>query len=334
MVVRLWVPDEQDIKNLLGVALFLVISQMCIALLAWFYPSVLPPEWREWAGLRSTGSLSSYGAFAAALVFGGVLIFHAASERGLGSARRRLYWASFPLAFFGVFFSFSRGAWLAGLVVLAGLFLLSPKVMVRLALIAVPIILLLSAGPLASALQWANQRLSSEQAENSALSRLPVYLASVRMLETRPIFGWGYENFNRYDWQFYGRVADLVNADKDHSSHNFYLTLLAEQGLVGFALFVIPVVWWLVMTVKAWTDLPSQGLISRRLLAVLWLFIIGFVLVNTFQSMRVVFSLGLLWVTLGLIASVVDSRLNPTAFDLIARRSWLRNRAIDSAEDY
>jgi O-antigen ligase len=129
-------------------------------------------------------------------------------------------------------------------------------------------------------------------------------------------------------------VADLVNADKDHSSHNFYLTLLAEQGLVGFALFVIPVVWWLVMTVKAWTDLPSQGLISRRLLAVLWLFIIGFVLVNTFQSMRVVFSLGLWWVTLGLIASVVDSRLNPTAFDLIARRSWLRHRAIDSAEDY
>jgi ABC-type iron transport system FetAB permease component len=88
------------------------------------------------------------------------------------------------------------------------------------------------------------------------------------------------------------------------------------------------------MTVKTWTDLPSQGLISRRLLAVLWLFIIGFVLVNTFQSTRVVFSLGLLWVTLGLIASVVDSRLNPTAFDLIARRSWLRNRAIDSAEDY
>jgi O-antigen ligase len=332
MIVRLWVPDEKDVKHLLPVALFLVVSQMAIGMLAWFYPSVLPSAWLEWAGQRTTGSLGSYGAFAAAMVFGGLALFHAASDRDTGSARK-LYWFAFALAFFGVFFSFSRGAWLAGILVLGGLFVLSPKVMPRLALIALPILILLFAGPLASARSWAEQRLYSDRAENSALSRLPIYLASVRMAEARPVFGWGYENFNRYDFQFYGRVGDLVNADKDHSSHNFYLTLLAEQGLIGFALFMTPLVWWVVMTVKAWPDIPAHGLISRRLLVILWLFIIGYVIINLFQSMRVVFGLGLWWVALGLIASVVDSHLNPTAFDLIARRRRPRGRGLVSSEE-
>jgi O-antigen ligase len=332
MVVRLWVPDDKDIRQFTWVALFLVVSQMVIAMLAWFHPGVLPSQWLGWAGQRSTGSLDSYGAFAAAMLFGGLVLFHAASDRSSGLSRRYYYWLIFALAFFGVFFSFSRAAWLAEIAVLAGLFLLSPKVLIRLALIGLPIALLLFAGPLSGALRWANERLYSVRSENSALSRLPVYVASVRMVEARPAFGWGYENFNLYDWQFYGRVGDFVNADKDHSSHNFYLTLLAEQGLVGFALFMTPLVWWLVMTLKAWREIPAHGPISRRLLVVLWLFIIGYVIVNLFQSMRIVFGLGLWWVALGLIASVVDRYLNPITFDLVARRAirrgepWVRER--------
>ncbi len=50
----------------------------------------------------------------------------------------------------------------------------------------------------------------------SALSRLPIIYASIRMFpEARPLFGWGYGNFGRYDHsEFQGRVADLVNSEK------------------------------------------------------------------------------------------------------------------------
>ncbi len=34
------------------------------------------------------------------------------------------------------------------------------------------------------------------------------------MFQARPLFGWGYGNFDRYDREFQGRAADLVNSGK------------------------------------------------------------------------------------------------------------------------
>ena len=80
---------------------------------------------------------------------------------------------------------------------------------------------------------------------------------------------------------------------------------LAEQGVIGLLLFLGPVGYWLAGTVKALPRLPRTGFISRQLLWSLWLVILGHVIVNNFSRMQVQFGLGMWWVVLGLIASIV-----------------------------
>lgn len=300
LIVRLSAPDEQDLQRLVPLLFFICLTQSILGILSWSAPQLLPGDWLGLAGARTTGSLRSPGVYTTTLMFSGVLILHAAMQRKPGLIRT-LYLATFALAVFCVFLSFSRGSWLGGLVVIAGLFFIYPKFMIRLGLIAIPIMILLSS-LFGGQMQYANERLNASE---SALSRLPVFQAALRMFEEKPVSGWGYGNFDRYDRQFQGRVGNLVIAEKDHASHNVYLTLIAEQGALGLLLFLAPVVGWLILSWKAWTKMPARGLWSRKLLLALWLIIADYVVVNSFSNMRVVVGLGLWWVTLGLIGHLV-----------------------------
>jgi len=322
LLVRLSAPDERDLQRLMPIVFFLGVSQSIIGILSWFAPQVLPSAWLGKAGERTIGSLVNPSTFTSTLMFSGLLLLHAAWNRKPGLVRT-LYISAFVLAAFCVFLSFSRGSWLGGLLVLLlpamGLIYLYPKVILRLSMVILPAVMILGGGLLADQLGWARERLYSERAEESALSRLPVYYAAYRMFEARPVVGWGYGNFDRYDRQFQGRVADLVNPAKDHASHNLYLTLIAEQGLIGFSLFLTPLIWWLILTLKILPRMPGGGLWSGKLLILFWLIMLNYVVVNNFHNNRVVFGLGLWWVSLGFIAHMVHSRLVTAGSGVLAR---------------
>ena len=133
--------------------------------------------------------------------------------------------------------------------------------------------------------------------------------ASLRMIGEEPSFGWGYENFDRFDREFQRPVGNLVAPEKDHASHNLYLTIFVEQGIVGLVLFCGPAVWWLGRTKSRWRYLPTHGITGRTLIGALWLVIAGHFIVNNFSRMQVPFGFGIYWLTLGLIASLVSRRL-------------------------
>jgi O-antigen ligase len=196
-------------------------------------------------------------------------------------------------------------------VVIGGLAFVYPRAMRRLVAVAVPILAaVLVTGAISGTGEIASDRFLSESSEESALSRLPVALASVRMFSEKPLVGWGYENFNVYDRRFQETVGGYF-PDKDTSSHNVYLTLLAEQGILGLVLFLGPAIWWLVRTPSALRNMPTEGFLSRRLLIILWLVMATFFTVNQFSNMRVTFGLGVWWVTLGMIAALVDRHRRP-----------------------
>ena len=255
LIIRLWSPNEDDLKRLAPVVFFLLVVQFAIGLLAWYTPDLLPSVWID-EELRTTGTVGSYGAYAAAMIFSGLFLLQSALNQKAGLVRI-LYLFSFAISGFGVFMSFSRGAWAAGILVLLGLLLIDRKRIIFVGLIVVPLIYVLANGPLASQIRWASERLYSERSEQSALVRLPVVQASLEMLLAKPFVGWGYENFNRYDWQFYQPVEGVTAPVKDISSHNYYLTLLAEQGLIGTLLFLFPLFWWLVRSLKKLRSLPA-----------------------------------------------------------------------------
>jgi hypothetical protein len=319
LVIRLVEPGPSELRGLVPVFAFILLFETLVGALSWVAPGVLPSYWLNHQGLRTVGSLSEVNLYGTTVLTAGLFLFYGsmASRRG---GRFLLGIGLFGLSLFMAFFTFSRASWLAALAVMLGLLLLRPKQVGKFLLVGLTaLVLLVGSGALDQQLEFADQRLLSEQSANSALSRLPVVVASVRMFNERPIIGWGYENFDRYDYQFQGPFANLIFPDRDHASHNLWLTILSEQGLVGFILYVGPALYWLVLTKRNYAKLPTEGYLGRNLVVVAWLAILSHVIVNNFTRMQLPFGFGLYWIMLGLIASTVYRFSGNGASDEVTR---------------
>lgn len=306
MVIRLSVLHRQSIKLLLPVSAFIFVTQVVIGILSWFQPSVLPSAWLEYAGARTTGSLNSVSVFTTTIIFSGLIILNF----GLNSRKRWIRNLSnglFLVTIYAIFISYSRASWLAGILILGCLFLMYPRFIARIGLVFSVGLIVLSPLLLQSqTINMAFSRLNSEESENSALSRLPVYLAAIRMFSEKPLFGWGYDNFDRFDRQYQSRVGDLVNPDeKDHTSHNVFLTILAEQGLLGLTTYLSPFYILLWQSRKVVGQLPKAGILNKNLFFSLWMVILSFFIVQNLAPMVIVFGFGLMLITLGLIANFI-----------------------------
>jgi len=307
LVVRLLEPDERDLRWLVPAVVFLLLTQSLIGLLSWTVPGVLPSDWLGKFGERTIGSLRTPDVFGTTVLFCGLFLFNDALNARKHAVGRVWVVLVLVLTMFMVFMTFSRGNWLAGSLALLGTLFIYRDFAKALVVVLAPVVVLaLATGTLAEQVRYAQERFLSEQSEESALSRLPVVFAAVRMFEARPLLGWGYESFDRFDREFQRQVGDLIYPEKDHASHNLYLTTLAEQGIIGLFLFLGPVFYWLVRSASGRHRLPATGLISRKLLGILWMVILAHVVVNNFSRMQVPFGLGMFWLTLGLIASLVD----------------------------
>ena len=326
LLVRLVQPDEDAVRRVLPIAVYVLLSQTAFGILAWVAPQVLPSAWLGRVGLRTIGSLSHANIYGTTMLAVGLIVLHTGMSRDVWTGRRRLL-LLFPLALVMVFMTYSRASWLAGIVVMLGLFAIYPRYITKLAVVSILMgVALLASGRIDEQVEMAQNRFRSERSEESALSRLPVIAASIRMFQEKPLLGWGYESFDRYDQQFQGAVGDLVVPEKDHASHNLYLTILSEQGLTGFVLYMGPAFWWLAATRTAWRTMPVKGFVGRKLLACLWLILASHVVVNNYSNMRVVYGLGIWWLTLGMIASLV-ARYHPMTF----ARSATENRSAHGA---
>jgi O-antigen ligase len=304
LVVRLARPTEGSLRWLVPIAAITVATQTLIGALSWLAPGTLPAEWLGRAGSRTIGSVGSPSVYGVAVLAAGAFALHAAAtepRRRVRIALRLVFGAAVLMAVL----TFSRGVWLAAVVVVAAMVIVHPRQVQRVAVMAVPLLIALSlTGAVSGQIETIQNRLQSEE---TALERLPIALASWRMFEQKPLTGWGFDNFDRYDREFQSEVADFI-PEKDHASHNVYLTLLAEQGLVGWMLFLAPAMWLLVRTVRVFSSLPRTGLVSRKLVVVLWGVLAAHVTVNNFSNMRVVFGLGQWWLVLGLIATLVSTQ--------------------------
>jgi O-antigen ligase len=302
LIVRLSMPGEKDLNRLVPVIFFLGLSQALIGTFSWFMPQLLPQEWLTMPGQRTTGSLHSYSVYTTTLVFSSLYLLNWALNHK-SSLVRTVFIFFFFLSIICVFISYSRGSWLAGIIVLFGLAYHYRKIILKkIFAVAVMAAILFIGIIFIGKFQFAYERLNDR---NAALSRLPVALAAFRMFEAKPFFGWGYENFDGYDRQFQGRVWDLVNAKQDSTSHNMYLTLLAEQGIIGITLYLAPVGYWLFQTIKLKEAMYVQNFRRWNLLILLWLNILFHIIVNNFSDMWVVFGLGMWWLSLGLIGNLI-----------------------------
>src|SRR5699024_1799946 len=69
------------------------------------------------------------------------------------------------------------------------------------------------------------------------------YDYALKLFNETPILGIGWREFSQLS-------AGILNSDRGSHPHNIYFQLLTELGFVGFILFVIPVVYTLVKTIR------------------------------------------------------------------------------------
>jgi len=302
LTIRLAAPREKELSQLKWVALLIAISQSIIGMLSWIAPQVLPQLWHYLQGERTTGSLRDPDLYAAVLVFSATILVHTAVNVKSRIIRYFFFLAAGSCAIFAIL-SLERAAWLGGIFVVLGLVFLYPKIMIRLIIIST--IFMAFVGVEILATNSTTSLLSRFSESDPVYDRFVIFDAMAQMVELKPVFGWGYETLDQNIQQFYRRVGE-ASLSRIVTSHNTYMTILTELGLVGFIFYLFPVAWWLVLSLRVWRRMPKNGLWSRALLAVFWLALLFQFIVSNFFDMRW-FEIGLTlwWMTLGFIANMV-----------------------------
>jgi len=301
-LVRILAPEERDLRKFMPVAVVTIGIQAGIGLISWFMPSLLPAVWAGEEGERVVGSFANAATYTSTLIFLAFFLLNYATTRRRGLLETA-YLLTVGLAFLCVFLSFSRGSWLGGLLVLLGLCFLYPRLVITSTLVMTLFGGILGGILFSRELDWASQRLHHD---SSAENRIVGAMASVRMIEAKPWFGWGYGTYDRHAVDFKVPVGNIP-VRSESTSHNTYLTVLAENGIFAFVLYLAPVVWLFVRSLRVWKSLPREGFLNRRWLALLWLCVLDQFAVSSFMDMIRfnLFGTNIFWMALGLIACVV-----------------------------
>jgi hypothetical protein len=303
---------EKDLRRWLPIMLIVCIAEIVIGFWARYAPDTLPTIWDiPRMGNRMSGTFENPTPYAYTLMFCMLFIFHYAMQLKRGITQTFLIF-TFALGLLCIFLTFTRGCWGAALLALLGLLYIYPKPVLTLLAVAIPVFVILAVGPLADEMATAFIRLNTQDTVDS---RLVLSHAGQQMFYTKPIFGWGFGNYDRYDWQFMQPVGGAAPTSWDlhyGTSHNTYLTVLAEMGMVGFILQFFPLFWWLGLAPKALPHMPRQDFWSWRLLIVLWLAILFYLAASQVVDKRFFwYQIGLWWLSLGLIGHLVEVHLKP-----------------------
>jgi putative inorganic carbon (HCO3(-)) transporter len=151
----------------------------------------------------------------------------------------------------GALFTLQRAVWI-GAVLATLVTLLAFRSLRRFALVgfvALPVIVLVSFA-LVPGLQGAAAKRAG--AERPVWDRQNLNAASIRMIEAKPLFGFGWEKFRDKNPPYFEQAADYPLTGTNQPLHNAFLSNAVELGLVGTLL-------WLVAL-----GLAVGGAISRR----------------------------------------------------------------------
>ncbi|MDP9464009.1 MAG: O-antigen ligase family protein [Actinomycetota bacterium] len=298
-LVRAIGPDRSDLNRLVLVGAWTIVVQATIGIVSWIAPSILPAQWLGRAGERTVGTFGGPAPYTITLVFCALLVLFAAlSSRN--PRTRLLLFGIVVAAQLGVVLSLSRGSWLGGGMAMLGIVVVYRREIGRFAIAAALLALVLVLGPVGDLASVAQERLV---AGDTVEARIITNDASTRMILDKPLAGFGYGNFERFDEGYKQRVGDIPLI-LGGSAHNTYLNLLAELGIPATLLYLSPPIVLLALTFRLWLRRRRLPQVDWRFITILWLAIVDQFVVNNFLEI-IHFSFwatSLWWLTLGLLA--------------------------------
>jgi O-antigen ligase len=307
-LLRMIRPDEAQLKRLAFASIFVVLFHAGISVMQNIpgAHTILPDAWMamKLRSGRSPGVFKGVPDLGATLITLLLIAAHYAfhTRRALP---RLLCAIAAVLATVSLLLGFSRATWLGSAFVAVLLYLSYPRVRPYILLTALIIALVLSANVFAHFSDFALERL---QQQNTVDSRFISNVAHINMIQAKPVFGWGVGNYNRYHMQFVERAGGVAVTDAHISSHNTFLSMTVELGLVGLFLYFAPWFSLLGKSVVAYKRFPREIFCGRYLLLGIWLGIFFWFVVALTTNFRVS-SWSMTWIqfNLGLTAVLVDS---------------------------
>lgn len=250
---------------------------------------------------RSDAALHSLASFSNKLRFSGPFVYLNSNELAamflygciffglyaLSQSRRREKFGFLFVAAlygYGLLYSYSRGAQLAMIVVVALVVSLRYRWMLVVFLIAA--VTYRSWVPNSVIERWEMTETEDGQLESSAQSRKDFWALAMELFHESPVVGHGYQSFKH------------LNPDR-MDTHNVYMRVLAEQGIVGAVIFMSIWICLLRLSFQVWRRGPTAE--DRQYGFALFAATIGLMIANIFgdrfthQSM-----IGHFWLLVGL----------------------------------
>lgn len=305
-LIRTTAPQGTQLKYMIVALIILAIIQGVVGLMMNISVTrgMLPPMWVAASTNRTTGTLGRDAEFSCTVTAALLLLAHYAFYTRRGTIRT-LCMIALVLGCLCLVFSFSRATWLASALVVGLVTVLYRRLAPYVLTLAAILILILSAGIFSDSIAFASERLGYQRTVDS---RIISNNAHIKMIQAKPLLGWGYNNYTRYHMAFVEPVEGVAVQDPEISSHNTFLNIAVELGLLGLFCFLMPMVLLAKQSWTAYNELPQEGFYSRHLLLLLWLGVLFWIVVANFQNLRIA-AWGITWIQflLGVIATIVDA---------------------------
>jgi O-antigen ligase len=337
-VIRISRFGSRQIGILVPVMTLLTVINIFVSLLAWFKPEYLPSIWpallSDIGEIRITGTFTNADIFAGAVMLFSSFILQDTTIRKNGPYRLLLM-SIYSLSIVCIWLTFSRTSWISLVFLLLITGVLYRKSFVRLDLISlVPSLLLLivtfaipptilreqkkvtpevTALPMdqANTLRMVYERIASS---SQIRSRILTGYAGLRMFAEKPILGWGYETYILHAKKFVAPIGSWKISEYESQrapSHNTFITILAETGVLGLFLYTFPLAWWGLSAVRNrhlyMESRHNKSFLNFRFFIVLWANLALILLISQSIDIRFFpFTLVQIWFILGLISNLIQ----------------------------
>lgn len=264
-------------------------------------------------------------------MLGGFLIFSTVVALGLALSEKRgvwrlVYWVGFGLSGLALIVSYTRGAWIGGVVglVLLGIIAWRQRASVRridlapaCVFVAAGLALIIRSLFSSSEVMNVGRRIASilQFSSGSGQTRTQIWQAAGEAISERPILGWGTDTFNYLFYRFVpaGYIQNVGGTRAADNAHDYPLQLASTVGIPGALLFYGVLVWAGIRSYKVVFKRSAEG--NAIILGAFWAASAGYV-VHLFFGISVVGITFLVWITLALV-------LAPTSRSIqVKARRW------------
>lgn len=230
-----------------------------------------------------------------------------------GQRRRKWAAVAIPLCLFACFATLERGVWIATVAAVLAAALMSGRTR-RWILPGAAIAAVLIVGLLAASSTLSGKAESRVNDQRSIWDRENQTAAGLRMVQARPLFGFGLDRYRSDSLEYFRQASDypltghfalevIGKPETVEPLHNLYLDYAVELGLVGALLWLVTLAWGVGAAIFARG--PDSLIYWKRGLAALAIFFIVVTFVNPKQPP---FTSLLLWTWAGIALGVGTSR--------------------------